>query len=330
MLRSLRPDSRGGAIPLREDRRLPERDAVSLVPALASAAYAAEVFAYHAGDHPMAGRRALGLSLWNPGAEWLVDDPTECAPLFLPSQLWIIGLGNLGQAIVWLPASLPYRAKDRLELLLNDFDTITISNQSTSLLSHEKDSGRTKARVVADWLEARGFSTLLEQRPFGAWIALAPDEPGVALCGVDNAPARAALEKAGFGLVVEAGLGAGPQAFRSISLHTFPATRSAEEIWSRQVGQADGSPEDMPAYKALKDKGMDSCGLAQLASRTVAVPFVSVIAGCLVVAEILRRLNGGRAFELVSGSVAALEDVETLSITSSTHSYGHVSADSEA
>lgn len=318
---------RGGAIPLREDRRLKEREAVSLAPALAAAACAAEVFAYHAGDHSMAGRRPLGMSLWNPGAEWLVDDPTENAPLFLPSQLWIIGLGNLGQAFVWLLASLPYGAKDRLEVLLNDFDTIALSNQSTSLLSHERDLGRKKARVVAEWLEARGFSTLLEERRFGEWITRAPDEPGVALCGVDNALARAALEKAGFGLVVEAGLGAGPEAFRSISLHTFPATRTAEEIWSRQVGQVDESPEDMPAYKELGKAGMDSCGLAQLASRTVAVPFVSVIAACLVVAEILRRLNGGRALELVSASVAALEDAETLAIAAPPYAFGHKAAE---
>jgi hypothetical protein len=143
---------------------------------------------------------------------------------------------------------------------------------------------------------------------------------------VDNALARAALEKPGFGLVVEAGLGGGPEAFRSISIHTFPASRSAEEIWSRQVGQGDKSPEDMPAYKALKKQGMDSCGLTQLASRTVGVPFVGVVAACLVIAELLRRLNGGSAFELASGSVAALEDVETISTSCSPYAFGHLPA----
>jgi hypothetical protein len=45
----------------------------------------------------------------------------------------------------------------------------------------------------------------------------------------------------------------------------------------------------MPAYQSLKREGMDSCGLAQLASRTVGVPFVGLIAACLVVSELLRR-----------------------------------------
>jgi hypothetical protein len=234
--------------------------------------------------------------------------------------------GNLGQAFAWLLASLSYGDRSGVELVLNDFDDIALSNESTSLLSHRIDIGRRKARIVANWLEERGFQTFLEERRFGEWIVRPPHELGVALCGVDNALARAALEKPGFGLVVEAGLGGGPEAFRSISVHTFPASRSAKEIWSRQVGQGDKSPEDMPAYQALKKGGMDSCGLAQLASRTVGVPFVGVIAACLVIAELLRRLNGGGALGLVSGSVSALEDVETVSISSGPYAFGHLPA----
>jgi hypothetical protein len=317
---------RGGVIPSRDNKRLHEDEAIALAPLLAAAACAAEVFAYHAGDHAMAGRRSLGLSLWNPAADWLLDDPTESATAFLPSRLWIIGLGNLGQAFAWLLASLPYADRSGVELVLNDFDDIALSNESTSLLSHKIDIGHRKARVVAKWLEDRGFRTFLEERLFGEWIVRAPHEPGVALCGVDNAVARAALEKPGFGLVIEAGLGGGPEAFRSISIHTFPASRSAEEIWARQVGQGGQSPEHMPAYQALKKDGMDSCGLAQLASRTVGVPFVGVVAACLVIAELLRRLNGGSALELVSGSVAALEDVETVSTSCGPYAFGHLPA----
>lgn len=317
---------RGGVIPFRADKRLREGEAIAIAPLLAAATCAAEVFAYHAGDHSMAGRRSLGLSLWNPGADWLANDATESAPCFLPSRLWMIGLGNLGQAYAWLLAALPYEDRSLVELVLNDFDRIAPSNESTSVLSRKADIKRRKTRVVAEWLEERGFTTFLEERRFGEWIKRAPDEPGVALCGVDNALARAALEKPGFGLVVEAGLGGGPEAFRSISLHTFPASRSAEEIWSRQVGQGEQSVEAMPAYQQLKRQGLDSCGLAQLASRTVGVSFVGVIAACLVFAELLRRLNGGKAFELLSGSVAALEDIESISISSKPYAFGHLPA----
>src|SRR5208283_3886032 len=107
----------------------------ALSPALAAAACAAEAFSYHAGDYPMAGRRAAGLSLWHPGQDWLAADPSEPVLAYLPSRLWLIGLGNLGQAFAWLLAALPYENRARVQLLLQDFDRLAPSNDSTSLLS---------------------------------------------------------------------------------------------------------------------------------------------------------------------------------------------------
>lgn len=314
---------RGGAVPLRENARLGEDNGNPLAPALAAACCAAEAFAFHAGDHPMAGRRASGLSLWRPGAEWQSPDATEPRLAYLPSRLWIIGLGNLGQAFAWLLGCLPYPVNSAPLFVLQDFDTVTPANESTSLLTSPRDVRRKKTRVVADWLEARGFETVIEERRFGPWTRRTPEEPGAALCGVDNALARAALEDAGFGLVVEAGLGAGPQGFRSISMHTFPASRAAVDVWS-DSGRSATAVEHMPAYESLRRDGVDGCGLAQLASRTVAVPFVSLAAGCLVVSELLRRLHGGVATELASLSMLAMGDIETVPMPAAPYAFGHV------
>ena len=49
----------------------------------------------------------------------------------------------------------------------------------------------------------------------------------------------------------------------------------------------------MPAYAQLKKGGLDQCGLTQLASRTVGVPFVGLIAATFVISELLRRLHDG-------------------------------------
>ena len=228
---------RGGVIPVRDAVRLSDENLFGIAPALAAGICAAEAFAFHAGDNVMAGRRATGLSMWSPGRDWLAPDSTEPMIAYLPSRLWIIGLGNLGQAFAWVLACLPYNDPSQVQLTLQDFDRIADSNDSTSLLSHLADVGRKKTRVVADWLEERGFETFLEERQFGPWIQRAGDEPRVALCGIDNPNGRAALEKSGFGLVVEAGLGAGPQEFRSISTHSFPGSRTAEGIWSKLIGR---------------------------------------------------------------------------------------------
>lgn len=317
---------RGGVVPANMGQRLSEADTVMLAPALAAAVCASEVFSYLSCDHLMAGRRAAGLSLWHPGADWLAPDDTECELSYLPSRLWLIGLGNLGQAFSWLLACLPYENPREVELILQDYDRIALSNDSTSLLSFKPDIGHMKARMVGKWLEARGFTTFLEERCFGSWTRRAKDEPGVALCGVDNANARAVLDQAGFDLIVEAGLGSGPQAFRSIAIHTFPATRSPCDIWAKQVAQATENFESMPAYQALKKAGMDSCGLTQLASRTVGVPFVGLIAGCLAIAEILRRLNGGVSLEFLSTSVLSLSDVELGELSAVPYAHRYVVA----
>jgi len=315
---------RGGVVMTDHPAKLDESSGMELAPMLAAAVCAAEAFAFCAGDHLLAGRRAHGLSLWRPGHDWFVSDPSEPRLAYLPSSLWIIGLGNLGQAFAWLLSALPYYEPQKATFVLQDFDRIAASNDSTSPISFRKDIGRHKGRVVSDWLEKRGFQTIVEERRFGDWMRRSPDEPRVALCGVDNALARTALEEAGFDLVVEAGLGAGPEAFRSLAMHTFPATRTAKEIWSRQISDRAVSPESMPAYQQLKKAGMDSCGLAQLASRTVGVPFVGLIAGCLAVSELLRRLHGGVALEYAAGSVLALDDIETGSIEAEVYAFGHL------
>ena len=84
---------------------------------------------------------------------------------------------------------------------------------------------------MAQWSERRAFQTILDERLFGAWSRHGPSEPPVALCGVDNALARAVLEDAEFKLVIETGLGGGPQSFKNFSLHTFPSSVKASRLW---------------------------------------------------------------------------------------------------
>lgn len=317
---------RGGVVPMLAAVRLDEGRAMALAPVAAAAICAAEIFGLYAKDVDLAGRRPAGISLWRMGADWTTEDPNEPPLAFLPCRLWIVGLGNLGQAFAWLLGCLPFAEPSKVEIVLQDYDRLTVSNLSTSLLSFEDTIGERKARVVAGWLDERGFETFVLERPFGAKTRRLDGDPAVALCGVDNAAARMALGAPDFELVIEAGLGAGPNGFRSVAMHTFPASRKPEEIWSKFTGGRNESFETMAAYRDLKRKGMDDCGLAQLASRTVGVPFVGLIAGCIAVSELLRRLNGGGALEFASGSVAALDDVETGAIDAAPYAFGHVPA----
>ncbi|ODT89055.1 hypothetical protein [Phenylobacterium sp. SCN 70-31] len=314
----------GGVIPAEWPAAPLDQQAMALTPALAAAFAVSEAFAYFAGDHQLAGRRACGLCLWNFQADWLADNQGPRLR-FLPSRLWLLGLGNLGQAYAWSLATLPYRGDQSPELVLQDFDHVGVSNDSTSLLSSPQLVGRKKTRAVADWLDDRGFTTVINELRFNSATKWSPDDPGVALCGVDNLLVRSQLDGAGFPLVVEAGLGAGPQAFRSIAIHTLPASRPSAEVWrDRASGTKTFDPSSLPAYSSLKDKGLDDCGLAQLASRTVGVPFVGLIAATMVIAEMLRRLHGGRGVEVASLSTLAPDAADQVRVDAPVYAHGYV------
>lgn len=317
---------RGGVLPMSATMAQADVDAIPLAPCLAAAVCAAEVFAYHAKDHALAGKRAVGLSLWNPASDWQFADPMEPALAYLPSRLWLIGLGNLGQVYAWLLACLPYRTPSDVVLALQDFDRIEPSNDSTSMLSTPGVVGRLKTRHAAAWLERRGFATRIIEQPFSAQTRRHGDDPRVALCGVDNALARASLEDAGFDLVVEAGLGAGPSGFRSLSMHTFPSSTGAKRLWGASASTPTPDFSTMPAYEAMKQAGLDRCGLTQVASRTIGVPFVGLMAGLLVISELARRLHGGPVHQVISGSLLSLADLEVVPMQGTPYAYGHVTA----
>src|SRR3546814_17466279 len=102
------------------------------------------------------------VSLWEPDR----TSPGERGPrrCTIPTHLWLVGLGHLGQALVWGLLSLPLR--DDRRIILQDDQRIGIENEATSLLVLGDDIERRKVRVAADWLDAAGWLTeLIERRP---------------------------------------------------------------------------------------------------------------------------------------------------------------------
>jgi len=197
-----------------------------------------------------------------------------------------------------LLSALPYLEPKKVELYLNDFDKVESENSETGLLFTQDDEREFKTRVCSNWLEARGFKTRLMERPFGCDFRCRPTEPRLAFCGFDSNPARRLLPKADFAHVMESGLGGTRHNFDTIRLHTLPNPRPAEELWpdpspeeqERQAQEHERTARENPAYAELAE---DICGRAELAGKSVAVPFVGVTAATLVVAEALRMLHDG-------------------------------------
>jgi len=166
-----------------------------------------------------------------------------------------------------------------------------------------------KTRAMATWAEERGFRTAIIERAFAADFKIADGDPRVAVCGVDNALARASLEDVGFARIVEAGLGKGAGEYLAFQMHTFPASRTAHRLWDRRTEATSEAPAliQNPAYRALAAEGMDACGLTQLAGRTVGASFVGLATAALVVAELVRMAAGAHRYQVVDGSLRALE-----------------------
>jgi len=273
---------------------------------LAGALAVSEAFQWIRGDNPLAGYRSVGLSLWQPSAtvNWQTAEPGPRLE-YLPAKLWLIGLGHLGQAYLWTLGFLPYPVGSKVNLVLQDIDSLEEANNSTSLLTNSALVGVKKTRAMAAWCEERGFQTTLIERIFASDFNINDSEPALALCGVDNVEARQALNKVGYKRIVEAGLGKGTQEYLALKIHTFPGSRLADQCWkSTNEGNNSLNPLIMqPAYQDLLEKGADRCGLIELAGHSVGASYVGAVASTLVISQVLRLIIGESIDELIDGDL---------------------------
>ncbi|MCY3922118.1 MAG: hypothetical protein OXG27_06950, partial [Chloroflexi bacterium] len=266
----------GGVVEEQADR-LPETHGFPLAGMLAGALGVSETF-QHIRGYPVAGRRPVGLSLWDPTKDWRDESAFGAVGHYLlPSRLWLIGLGHLGQAYAWAVGLLPYSNPTEVSLMLQDFDTIAEANESTGMLSDDSSVGRKKTRAVASRLEDLGFCTSISERTFDSCTQRSANEPGLALVGVDDPEPRHVLENARFDLIVDAGLGGGPRSYLDILVHSFPSGIQAAAAWSGQRRSMEAAAADQPAYRALghqiaatttQPEGEIRCGILELAGRS--------------------------------------------------------------
>jgi hypothetical protein len=238
-----------------------------------------------------------GISLWRPDFPWTTPEAVGPTIEILPKNLWMLGLGHLGQGYLWALSFLPFAKPDKMHFLLQDFDKAVVGNFTSGLLCETHNVGKRKTRLCADWLEDRGFCTTIVERPFDASTVRAGDEPYIACCGFDSAEPRRLLESAGFDLVVECALGSETARFDRIILHTFPdASKTAKEIWA-------ATPSAQLVDKNLVEQFTVSgdCGILAetLARKAISTSFAGAFAGALVAGELLRALHGGIRCEYI-------------------------------
>ncbi len=257
------------------------------------------------------GRRDVGVSLWRPDLDWRTAEAVGPRLEYLPAELWLLGLGHLGQAYAWVLGMLPYSNPSDCDVGLLDFDEVVAGNTATQLLTSPAGIGLRKTRVVAAALRGIGMRTRISERAFDEHFRAVShahqsrQEPLVALAGFDDVAPRRLLGGAGFERVVDGGLGAGPVEYLDMVLHTFPDTIGAADAFQEAPPRDHGWG---PAYEAEVDRqaasGIDRtaarCGMLDIAGLTAGAAFVGVIAGTLAMADILRVLHDGQNYSVIA------------------------------
>ncbi|HWI25766.1 MAG TPA: hypothetical protein VN668_02270 [Stellaceae bacterium] len=249
-----------------------------------------EVFAWVRGDR-RAGKRVSVVSLWEP---WIEPEVTGPGPetVFMPSKLWIVGLGHLGQALLWDMAFLP----KGIHTVLQDDQDVQEENQATGLLNLDGTFGTRKTRVAAAWLEKLGWKTsIIERRHYGEFGPRQDqqDDPRIIVTLVDDLAPRLKIARAGFDWMIDAGVGHGAIDFEMLQLRIVKHGIDPATLWSKPA-----APPVVDrllgrrAYKELAEQERaavgNECGTFTLAQATVAVPFVGAAVGAILLSQSIR------------------------------------------
>lgn len=260
-----------------------------------------------------AGKANQCISLWSPDVPCADGLAPAMRDLSLPRALWLIGLGNLGQAYLWSLFMLPYARPKDVMLFLQDDDVITPENWGTSLLVKRGRYGVLKTRLAEEWSLRRRFEVRRIDRRLDRFLRRGEREPGIALAGLDRMAPRRLLGLPGFEHIIDCGLGATVDSYANFRINAFDTTRDPAAHFK---GVEDRTTEtikqllELPAYKELSRSLNDAgCGAATLAGKSVAVPFVSTFAGTLAVAQAIRIASGEPAYDGITGVVG---DVRTV------------------
>ena len=271
--------------------------------ALAGAMAVTEAFRQGVQGDLIAGKRTQRLSPLDPGN----PSPDGITLELFPAAMWLVGLGNLGQALLWVMGLLPYNDPGAVSLVLQDMDTSGPENQGIQVLTDGNWIHNKKARSAAHWSEARGFSTTVNELPFTASTVRDLKLPGLAFVGVDNLRARkdVARLESGFDLVLDAGLGGTPNELFDVRLHGFPGSRTPENAWPDEMtAPSNDVPFGANFAKLIAQGRLDRCGATTIAGQSVGIPSTAVAAATIQIAQACRAIASRTISDLIDVSLS--------------------------
>ena len=233
-----------------------------------------------------------GLSLWNlnAGLNWHKDINQGPEIVNLPKNIWILGLGHLGQAYLWTIGLMPYKNPAECVFLLQDADIVGIENIGSQVLCSKKHIGRPKARVCADFLENIKFKTQIIEKPYiegdskQFWMENFP----FLLNGVDNIEARKGISNENIRFYLDGATNGMFSLFDSFTMkNVFHISENMEDIWKQT------DTENHILNKNLYDRYEKENGCGIIGNLGISTPFVGMFGSAIITSELVKAMNGG-------------------------------------
>ena len=235
--------------------------------------------------------------------------------VFLPGAVWIIGLGNLGQALLWSLTSLPYRDPADVSLVLQDHDVVSEENWGTSVLVNKESYGVPKTRIAEQWALDKGFRVRRIDRRLLAHDRLEDGDPRLALSGVDKVQPRRQMANVGFDCIVDSGLGRTSSDFDRYRVTVFDQTRRIDKHFADQNDEpVDLAIPEGDAYQRLQAE-IGRCGTAEIGGASVAVPYVSAVAASVAISRAIAVVCGSEFPANEVGVISSLAARKTAPVT---------------
>jgi hypothetical protein len=175
-IRALFAGWRGGIVPAHVDASPAPGPVMALAPMLAAALAVNEAFLFLSAPTGAAGRRSVGLSLWDPSptCDWLGTQADEPGLTLLPSRLWGYRPWTSRPGLSLGAWSSPHADPAKLKLVvLQDVDVITPSAESTSVLSNATLIG---SKIVGYGSSPSRRDPATQSAPDGREISRFPDK----------------------------------------------------------------------------------------------------------------------------------------------------------
>lgn len=251
-----------------------------------------------------------GISLWklNSGSEWHLDENDGPNKPHVPRNVWALGLGHLGQAYLWTLGLMPIDEPSKVVFLLQDDDIVGNENIGSQVLCSNNDIGFPKTRSCLHFLENLNFKTRIIEKKFlpgnseEEWIKSFT----FLLNGVDNIETRKSINKNNLKLFLDGATNGSSALFDSFTMKNVTRIKKDQSaIWPVEMS-------DRPLHKNLygRYEKENKCGI--ITNIGVSVPFVGLFGSVFIISELLRALNQGNVYSIVSFLMRDLHSITAI------------------